>query len=51
MRDSVPRARYSSICNVLRLRDISIISTYRVYRLYDNYDNDLCNGDVIVAVS
>ena len=35
MRDSVPSARYSSVCNVLRLWSISLIPTYRVYRLYD----------------
>ena len=34
-RDSVPSARYSSVCNVLRLRRIWLIPTYRVYRLYD----------------
>ena len=33
MRDSVPSARYSSGCNVLRLWSISLIPTYRVYRL------------------
>ena len=37
MRDSVPSARYSSICNVLRLWKISLIPTYRVYQLYDIY--------------
>ena len=37
MRDSVPSARYSSICNVLRLLSISLIPTYRVYRLYDTF--------------
>ena len=35
MRDSVPSARYSAICNVLRQWKTSLISTYRVYRLYD----------------
>ena len=35
MRDSVPNARYSSVCNVLRQWNISLIPTYRVYRLYD----------------
>ena len=33
MRDSVPNARYSSVCNVLRQWSISLIPTYRVYRL------------------
>ena len=36
MRDSVPSASYSSVCNVLRQWNISLIPTYRVYRLYDN---------------
>ena len=35
MRDSVPSARCSSVCNVLLLWRISLIPTYRVYRLYD----------------
>ena len=35
MRDSVPSARYSSVCNVLRQWSISLIPTYRIYRLYD----------------
>ena len=35
MRDSVPSKRYSSVCNVLREWNISLIPTYRVYRLYD----------------
>ena len=35
MRDSVPNARYSSVCNVLHQWSISLIPTYRVYRLYD----------------
>ena len=30
MRDSVPSARYSSVCNVLRQRSILLIPTYRV---------------------
>ena len=34
MRDSVPSASYSSVCNVLRQWNISLIPTYRVYRLY-----------------
>ena len=36
MRDSVPSARYSSVCNVLRLWNILLIPTYRVYLLFDN---------------
>ena len=35
MRDSVPSARYSPICNVLLQWKTSLIPTYRVYRLYD----------------
>ena len=35
MRDSVPSASYSSVCNVLRQWSIWLIPTYRVYRLYD----------------
>ena len=35
MRDSVPSASYSSVCNVLHQWSISLIPTYRVYRLYD----------------
>ena len=35
MRDSVPSASYSSVCNVLRQWNIPLIPTYRVYRLYD----------------
>ena len=36
MHDSVPSARYSSVCNVLRQWRIWLIPTYRVYRLYDS---------------
>ena len=36
MRESVPTARYSPVCNVLRQWKTSLILTYRVYRLYDN---------------
>ena len=36
MRDSVPSASYSSVCNVLRQWNILLIPTYRVYRLYDS---------------
>ena len=31
MRESVPTARYSSVCNVLRQWKTSLILTYRVY--------------------
>ena len=37
MRDSVPSARYSPICNVLHQWKTSLIPIYRVYRLYDMY--------------
>ena len=36
MRDSVPSASYSTVCNVLRQWNILLIPTYRVYRFYDN---------------
>ena len=39
MRESVPTARYSPVCNVLRQWKTSLILTYRVYRLYDNTDS------------
>ena len=35
MRDSLPSARCSPVCNVLRQWKTSLIPTYRVYRLYD----------------
>ena len=37
MRDSVPNARYSCVCNVLHQWRIWLIPTYRVYRLYAYY--------------
>ena len=36
MCESLHSASYSSICNVLRQWNISLIPTYRVYRLYNN---------------
>ena len=36
MRDSLPSARSSPVCNVLRQWKTSLIPIYRVYRLYDN---------------
>ena len=42
--DSVPSARYSSVCNVLRQWRIWLIPTYRVYRLYDIYYIIIFNG-------
>ena len=52
MRESVPTARYSPVCNVLRQWKTSLILTYRVYRLYDNY---ICMhvfyGNVILPLS
>ena len=41
MRDSVPSASYSSVCNVLRQWNIQLIPTYRVYRLYDKAKRNL----------
>ena len=41
MRDSVPSASYSSVCNVLRLWSISLIPTYRVYRHYFYFKNPI----------
>ena len=41
MHDSVPNARYSSVCNVLRQWSISLIPNYRVYRLYDYHRVDI----------
>ena len=38
MRDSVPNARYSPVCNVLPQWKTSLTPTYRVYRLYDIKD-------------
>ena len=46
MRDSVPSARYSPVCNVLRQLKTSLIPTYRVYRLYDIYVPDNHNSQV-----
>ena len=43
MHDSVPSARYSPVCNVLRQWKTSLIPTYRVYRLYDNTSLLLCD--------
>ena len=41
MRDSVPSARYSPVCNVLRLWKIWLIPNYRIYRLYDANANKI----------
>ena len=35
MRDSLPSARYSPVCNVLRQWKTLLILIYRVYRLND----------------
>ena len=48
MHDSVLSARYSPICNVLRLWRIWLIPTYRVYRLYDKIMVVSCNRWCIV---
>ena len=45
MRDSVPSASYSSVCNVLRQWSISLIPTYRVYQLYDLPDSMIVISD------
>ena len=37
MRESVPIARYSPVCNVLRQWKTLLILTYTVYQLYDIY--------------
>ena len=42
-RDSVPSARYSSVCNVLRQWRIWLIPTYGVYRLYDMFKKEETN--------
>ena len=41
MRESVPTARYSPVCNVLRQWKTLLILTYRVYRLYDIYTREM----------
>ena len=43
MRESVPVARYSPVCNVLRQWKTSLILTYRVYRLYDSFEEEIIN--------
>ena len=45
MRESVPTARYSPVCNVLRQWKTLLILTYRVYRLYD-----IANVDPVFGV-
>ena len=49
MRDSVPSASYSSVCNVLRQWNIPLIPTYRVYRLYDN-EQMITQGTIIAML-
>ena len=51
MRDSVPSASYSSVCNVLRQWNISLIPTYRVYRLYDIESTDSMTIDSMTTDS
>ena len=46
MRDSVPSARYSPICNVLRQWKTSLIPIYRVYQLYDISKERRSNEDL-----
>ena len=43
MHDSLASASYSSVCNVLRQWNISLIPTYRVYRLYDSFEEEIIN--------
>ena len=51
MRDSVPSAKYSSVCNVLRQWRIWLIPTYRVYRLYDNFFFlTFCSDHILVSL-
>ena len=61
MRDGIPSASYSSVCNVLRQWNIPLIPTYGVYRLYDIYcclrrgvsevfGNLLCESYIIESV-
>ena len=45
MRESVPTARYSPVCNVLRQWKTSLILTYRVYRLYGISKERCCDED------
>ena len=47
MRESVPIARYSPVCNVLRQWKTSLILTYRVYRLYDIY---ICGEESVLKL-
>ena len=51
MRDSVPSASYSSVCNVLRQWNIPLIPTYRVYRLYDIESTDSIIMMIIFALN
>ena len=46
MRDSVPSASYSSVCNELRQWNIPLIPTYRVYRLYDMMNTQVIHSGV-----
>ena len=55
MRESVPIARYSPVCNVLRQWKTLLILTYRVYRLYDYITNknislQLCKINVSLKI-
>ena len=48
MRESVPTARYSPVCNVLRQWKTSLILTYRVYRLYDTINYTCITSSAVV---
>ena len=43
MRDSVPSASYSSVCNVLRQWNIPLIPTYSIDSIVKGLETDLIN--------
>ena len=51
MRESVPTARYSPVCNVLRQWKTSLILTYRVYRLYDTVETGALRPVALFEIS
>ena len=53
MRDSVPIARYSSVCNVLRLWRISLIPTYGLVQTILAENNVIIEstGSMIIRVA
>ena len=50
MRESVPTAKYSPVCNVLRQWKTSLILTYRVYRLYDSSSSSFLFSSGPIAI-